>query len=174
MNTMKTSLSFIVLIIILSVNTYAQNGSLGSKELDQIKTGYNANDPATKALTNAITNNPIKNLVLNRENVGKTDHFFKYKIKVDAITDQKNSGRCWMFTSLNTYRPKVKEKFNLNSFEFSESYLYFWDILEKANLFLENAIATANKPWEDQYVIWYFKNPAAARFHRVIQLKKSH
>lgn len=137
----------------------AQSGSIGSTELNQIRKFYNQNDPATKAITNAITNNDIKSLVVNRENVGKTDHFFKYKIKVNGITDQKSSGRCWMFTSLNTFRQKVSEKLNLRSFEFSESYLYFWDILEKSNLFLENVIATSAKPWDDRYVEWYFKAP---------------
>lgn len=137
----------------------AQNGSISSNELNQIRKSYDRNDASTRAITNALSNNDIKTLVVNRENVGKTDHFFKYKIKVGGITDQKSSGRCWMFTSLNTFRNKVDEKLNTSSFEFSESFLYFWDILEKSNFFLENVIATATKPWDDRYVEWYFKSP---------------
>jgi bleomycin hydrolase len=146
-------------ILMFTILSNAQNGSISSVELDQIRKSYDKNDASSRAITNALTNNDIKLLVVNRENVGKTDHFFKYKIKVGGITDQKSSGRCWMFTSLNTFRNKVDEKLNSTSFEFSESYLYFWDVLEKANLFLENAIATSAKPWEDRYVDWYFKSP---------------
>lgn len=146
------------LSLIVSIS-HAQNGSINNAELNQIRKSYDRNDAATKAITNALTNSDIKTLVVNRENVGKTDHFFKYRIKTGSITDQKSSGRCWMFTSLNTFRNKVDDKLNMNSFEFSENYLYFWDILEKSNLFLENAIATATKPWDDRYVEWYFKSP---------------
>jgi len=156
---MKRILLIAICILAIAGTGNAQNGSIGTSELAQIKKSYDKNDPATKAITNALTNNDISNLVVNRENVGKTDHYFKYKINVNGITDQKNSGRCWMFTSLNTFRHKVSQKLNIPSFEFSESYLYFWDILEKSNLFLENIIATSAKPWEDRYVDWYFKAP---------------
>ena len=151
-------LSLIGVLLIVNISS-AQIGTINSTELSQIRKSYDRNDAATKAITNALTNSDIKTLVVNRENVGKTDHYFKYKIKTGAITDQKSSGRCWMFTSLNTFRNKVDENLNMNSFEFSESYLYFWDILEKSNLFLENVIATAAKPWDDRYVEWYFKGP---------------
>lgn len=146
-------------VLLIAGLSFAQNGSIGSNELSQIRKSYNNKDASTKAITNALTNNDIKTLVVNHDNIGKIDHFFKYKIKINGITDQKNSGRCWMFTSLNTFRQKVSNRLALNSFEFSESYLYFWDILEKANLFLENSIATATKPWDDRYVEWYFKTP---------------
>lgn len=139
--------------------SFAQSGSISNSELGQIRKAYDKNDPSTKAITNALTNNDIKTLVVNRNNVGKTDHYFKYRIKTGEITDQKSSGRCWMFSSLNTFRNKVADKLNISSFEFSESYLYFWDILEKANLFLENTIVTAEKPWDDRYVEWYFRTP---------------
>ena len=127
--------------------------------LFKIKQGYNSNDPATIALTNALTNNDVKKLTVNRENEGKVDSYFKYKVKIKGITDQKSSGRCWMFTSLNVFRPAVMDKLHISSFEFSENYLYFYDILEKANLFLENTMATAAKPIDDRLVDWYFKSP---------------
>jgi len=139
---------------------FAQSkGSIQSKELEQIKKTYDKNDLATKALTNALSNNSIKDLTLNRENIGKTDHYFKYRVDVSGITNQKSSGRCWMYTSMNTYRSKVMTKLNLSSFEFSQNYLYFWDIFEKSNFFLENVIATSHKSWDDRYVVTYFKAP---------------
>ena len=146
-------------MLLIAYLSNAQSGSISSIELVQIRKAYDRNDASTKAITNALSNNDLKTLVVNRQNIGKTDHLFKYKIKMGEITDQKSSGRCWMFTSLNTFRSKVADKINLKSFEFSESYLYFWDILEKSNLFLENTIATTAKPWDDRYVEWYFKAP---------------
>lgn len=112
-----------------------------------------------KALINAISNNDVKKLAVNRATVGKTDFYFKYKVDVSGITDQKSSGRCWMFTGLNILRPKIIDKYNLSSFEFSTNYLYFYDLLEKANLFLEGIIQYADKPMDDKTVEWFFKNP---------------
>ncbi len=140
---------------------FAQNGDITTKELQKIKSAFKHN-AATKALQNAITNNKdLKALALERENLGKVDHLFKYRVKVSGITNQKSSGRCWMFTSLNVLRPRVIERFELNKFEFSHNYLYFWDIFEKSNLFLENIIATANKPMDDREVTTFFKDPAS-------------
>lgn len=112
-----------------------------------------------KALINAISGNDVKKLAVNRENAGKADYFFKYRVDVSGITDQKSSGRCWMFTGLNILRPKAMNKFNLPSFEFSTNYLYFYDLLEKANLFLEAVLLNSGKSFDDKTVEWLFKNP---------------
>ncbi|HUX53439.1 MAG TPA: C1 family peptidase [Williamwhitmania sp.] len=155
---MKRVITVIALLLAIPCWSIAQQ-EITPETLGKIKLGYNANDPSTKALTNALTNNDVKKLTLNRENEGKVDSYFKYKVKINGITDQKSSGRCWMFTSLNVFRPVVMDKLNIPSFEFSENYLYFYDILEKANLFLENTMATAAKPMDDRLVEWYFKSP---------------
>ncbi len=115
--------------------------------------------PQTKALINAISNNELKSLTLNREQLASIDYHFKYKAETYGITDQKKSGRCWMFTGLNILRPKIIKKLNLSSFEFSTNYLFFYDMLEKANLSLERAIETAQKPLDDKLVEWHLKNP---------------
>ena len=112
-------------------------------------------------MQNALSNNDINQLARKLENVNEDDHLFTYKVDVNGITNQKSSGRCWLFTSLNMFRPKAIEVFNLSSFEFSENYLYFWDLFEKANLFLNNIIETADKPVDDRLVQWYFNAPVA-------------
>ncbi len=129
---------------------------------------------ADKALINAVTGSDLKTLSLNRNNIATNDHSFKYKVKVNGITNQKSSGRCWMFTSLNILRPKVIEKYNLPNFEFSTNYLYFYDLLEKSNLFYEQIILTrklkmnedigayvakAGKNESGHTVNWLFKQP---------------
>ena len=117
-------------------------------------------DPSTTAIQNILTaNGDIRSLALNHELDGKIDHYFKYRVNVSGITNQKQSGRCWMFTSMNVLRPSVMEQYNIDEFDFSHNYLYFWDILEKSNLFLENAIATASKPMDDREVMHYFSAP---------------
>lgn len=150
---------FTLLFLALSVMAMAQKGSITPTELEKIKQSYQADDPSTKALTNALTNNSVKDLVLSRENLSGLDHHFKYKVEVWGITDQKSSGRCWMFTSMNVLRPMVIEKYKLKHFEFSQNYLYFWDIFEKANLYLEAQIKYAAEPMDNKYVTWLFKSP---------------
>lgn len=134
----------------------AQN--LSKREVDQIKSSFKK-DVYTKAMQNALSSTDITQLAWNRENVGTTDHLFTYRVDVSGITDQKKSGRCWMFSSLNLFRPQVMKQFNLSEFEFSENYLYFWDLMEKSNLFLNNMISSANLPIDDQKVKWYFRSP---------------
>ena len=146
-----------VLIFSISTSLIAQK-TINSDALNEIKSSF-IKDKYTKSAMNAVSTSSIKNLALNRENVGAVDHYFKYKIDVSGITNQKSSGRCWMFTSLNIFRPVVMKKLNLSSFEFSENYLYFWDIFEKANLFLDNIIKTADKPIDNRYVDYYFSSP---------------
>ena len=132
---------------------------LTEQELDEIQSSF-VLDSSTKALQNIITNESnLKSLTLNRAVQGKTDHYFKYRVDVKGITDQHQSGRCWMFTSMNVLRPSVMKQFNIKEFDFSHNYTYFWDIFEKSNLFLENVITTADHKMTDRDVTFYFKSP---------------
>ena len=134
--------------------------NLSKGELEQIKSSFKK-DVYTKAMQNALSSTEITQLAWNRENVGTTDHLFTYRVDVSGITDQKKSGRCWMFSSLNLFRPMVMKQFNLAEFEFSENYLYFWDLMEKSNLFLNNMAQSAQFPIEDQKVKWYLQSPVS-------------
>jgi len=126
--------------------------------MKKIQDNYQASQP-DKAVINALLNNDLKALTLdNAANAVKPDSYFKYRVKSAGITDQKSSGRCWLFASLNVYRPQVIEKYNLADFEFSQNYLFFYDQLEKANLFLEGILETSDKPLDDRRVDWLLKN----------------
>lgn len=134
--------------------------TIGSSELETVREAYKRDNPQTKALQNSISNeNNLSKLALNREFQGEIDHYFKYKVDVKGVTDQKKSGRCWMFTSMNVLRPSIMEKYDIAEFDFSHNYLYFWDILEKSNLFLENVIATKDFPMDDREVSTFFSSP---------------
>jgi len=154
-------LLFTTMIAFLSFACFAQNGKITNKEMSKIRTHFK-HDANTKALQNVLTHNKnIRNLASNFENEGKVDHFFKYRVKVTGITNQKSSGRCWMFTSMNVLRPRVIAKYNLSNFDFSHNYLYFWDIFEKSNLFLENIISTRKEKMDNREVVCYFKDPVS-------------
>ncbi len=141
------------------------SATLGAQDLDQntiveIQASFKL-DPYTKAMQNALSNNDINDLAKNLSNINEDDHHFTYRVDVKGITDQQSSGRCWLFTSLNMFRPKAMEVFNVDDFEFSQNHLYFWDMFEKANLFLNNMIETADKPVDDRLVQWYLKSPVS-------------
>lgn len=146
----------LLVLLFAGLAAFAQNLSDG--DLAKIKSGFKK-DVYTKAMQNALSSTEITQIAWNRENVGSTDQFFAYRVDVSGITDQKKSGRCWMFTSLNVFRPLVMKQFNLAEFEFSENYLYFWDLMEKSNLFLNNMLNSASLPIDDQKVRWYLRSP---------------
>jgi bleomycin hydrolase len=106
--------------------------------------------PTDTALMNAVSNNQIQNLVLNREFLNRHNDFFSNKIETKGITDQKSSGRCWLFAGLNFLRQRVIKKYKLDDFEFSQSYLFFWDKMEKANFFLEYVIHNIDRDPNDR------------------------
>lgn len=116
-------------------------------------------DERNRALMNALTSSHASSLALNRELLMKQDEVFNCKLDVKGITDQKSSGRCWLFAGLNIMRPSVIKKCNLSSFEFSENYLFFWDKLEKADMFLEAMIELSDKPLDDREVEVLVKDP---------------
>ena len=154
---MKKTLIAIVMAGAMSANLTAQE--IGKHELEDILESF-AGTADGIARMNAISGNrDLRKLAVDREHQGKTDHFFRYRVNVSGITDQQQSGRCWMFTSMNVLRPSVMEKFGIEEFDFSHNFCYFWDLFEKSNLFLENAIATADRPMTDRDVEFFFKTP---------------
>lgn len=74
---------------------------------------------------------------------------FSLDVKAGGVTNQKQSGRCWMFAGLNVLRPIASKKLGKKDFEFSEAYLQFYDRLEKSNFFLERIIELRDKPCDD-------------------------
>ncbi len=153
-----TILSVILLFASMHLSAQDMKGSLDQQTIDQLRESFKQS-PENTALINAVSHNDIKKLSISRENDGIINHYFSHRVDVKGITNQKKSGRCWLYTGLNTLRPMVQEKYALNEFEFSQTYNFFWDQLEKSNLFLEIAIATAFDPLDDRKVEWLFKNP---------------
>ena len=141
-----------------SLQAQEGKGGINPGMLEQIKQSYEGN-ASDKALRNAIGNNDIRKLSLNQENLQGMDTHFSIKVDSKGITDQKSSGRCWLFTGLNVMRAKTLAEYGFQSFEFSQVYPFFWDQLEKANLFLQGIIDTGKSPMSDKTVEWLFQHP---------------
>ncbi len=150
--------TFIMIFGFSTALTLSQN-TIDTNVLENISKGVDISKPADRALMNAISGNSLVKIATSRQHVGREEHRFSHKVEVKGITDQKSSGRCWMFTGLNILRPQLIEKHKLSSFEFSTNYLFFFDQLEKANLFLELIIVNAELAIDDKKVEWLLKDP---------------
>ena len=112
-----------------------------------------------RVIANALASNSIDNLAKNFQNAGEVDTHFSVETPKQSITDQEQSGRCWMFSGLNVLRANYARRTDSLRVEFSQDYLFFWDQLEKANLFLQGVIDTGRKPMDDQRVRFFFRDP---------------
>ena len=154
----KQKIYSLAVAICMTATVNAQTGGISSKMLGEIQT-QNKMTPAENAIANAIAANSIDNLAQNRNNAAELDTYFSIETPKQTITDQKSSGRCWMFSGMNVLRANFAKRTDSLRVEFSQAYLFFYDQLEKANLFLQGVIDTGKKPIDDQRVQFFFKNP---------------
>jgi bleomycin hydrolase len=143
-------------LMAMALGAQAQQGGITQDMLNQIKSSHT---PADKAIYNAMAEISIAVLAKNHENLANFDTNFTNKVVSHGITDQQQSGRCWLFTGLNVLRAQMMAKYGLDEMEFSQNYCFFYDQLEKANLFLQGIIDTREKPMDDKMVEWLFRNP---------------
>lgn len=149
----------IVGVLSLPVKAQTKDGGIDAKMLQTIQSGASATG-ADGALRNAIASNSIDDLAKNFRNQGPVDTYFSVETPKQSIHDQKSSGRCWLFSGLNVLRSKfARQHADSVKVEYSQAYLFFYDQLEKANLFLQGVIDCANKPMEDDEVRFFFKSP---------------
>ena len=141
-----------------AVSAQQDKGGITEDMMREIRLGY-TNSEAEKAARNALALNAIPELATNADNLTMIDTHFSHRVKTKGITDQHQSGRCWLFTGLNVLRAQMIEEYALAEMEFSQNYLFFYDQLEKSNLFLQAVIDTKHLPMEDRQVEWLFKNP---------------
>ena len=155
---MKKGLLFIGLCVALTATAQNKEGGISTKMLDEIQK-ENALQASDKALLNAIAGNAIDDLAKNHQNAKALDTHFSIETKKQSITDQKSSGRCWMFSGLNVLRSDFNLRTDSLTVEFSQAYLFFWDQLEKANLMLQGCIDNGKKPIDDLRVQFFFHYP---------------
>jgi len=111
----------------------------------------------------ALQRSVVKNgITASAENVSaKVNNVpvFSVDVTTGKVSNQKQSGRCWMFAALNTFRHKMLNDFNLKEFELSQNHTFFWDKYEKANYFYEIILATANEPLTSRKVAFLLQTP---------------
>ncbi|MEC7532037.1 MAG: C1 family peptidase, partial [Candidatus Thermoplasmatota archaeon] len=107
-------------------------------------------DPSAKVAQNAVTGNNVASVSLRRDLVQEVDFTFSTKLDDWKATNQKSSGRCWLFATLNLFRPGTMKKMNVKEFEFSQAHIHFWDKFERSNHFLEAIIETSDRAVDDR------------------------
>lgn len=125
---------------------------------DQLYANYEANVKYV-ALENAVTHNGIHASLETRKSAVENTPVFSLDLTKDKVTNQKASGRCWMFAALNTFRHKMISSFQLEDFELSQAHTFFWDKYEKSNWFLEQVIATADQELTSRKVAFLLQTP---------------
>ena len=150
------------LLVLCGTGAFAQkqskNGGISAEMLTEIRKGYEGT-ASDKAVRNALNAAAINVLAANSENIAMIDTHFSDEVKTKGRTNQKSSGRCWLFTGLNVLRSRMIDKYDLGAFTFSQNYVFFYDQLEKANLFLQGVIDTKGLSFDDRKVDWLFRNP---------------
>jgi bleomycin hydrolase len=136
----------------------AIGGALSVEKLQHLADGFGTS-PAHRLAQNAVTQNTIDDVALNRSIVTGIDHTFSHLLDDWTVTNQKKSGRCWLFAGLNLLRVGAMKKMNLKEFEFSQNHTLFYDKLERANYFLEAVIDTADRPVDDRTVAFLLDRP---------------
>lgn len=123
-----------------------------SKEiLESFGQDFHAAPLNTIAMNAAITNG-INNSAKNYDVLRRDTHTYSISLEQGKVTNQKQSGRCWMFAALNCMRFQVIKKLNLKDFELSQNYTFFYDKLEKANYFLESILKTLDEPTDSRLI----------------------
>ena len=125
--------------------------------VEELGRGFDA-DAFNTVRQNALAESDAGKLVLNQKVAMAIDRNFSTRLDDWGPTDQKGSGRCWLFAATNLLRVGVMRKLNLKSFEFSQNWLLFWDKLEKANYFLEAILDTADRDLDDRTVVTVLGN----------------
>lgn len=127
---------------------------LTSKMVGKLKKEFHSRKDA-EIIARAIQKNGIKAASEDPTASERLHRAFSYEIKTGKPTNQRHSGRCWSFAALNTLRHKFATKYKFKDFELSQNYLFFWDRIERANMFFQKIIATSDKPLHDRTVDFY-------------------
>ncbi|WP_249416692.1 aminopeptidase C [Streptomyces sp. TS71-3] len=127
-------------------------------QLEFFEKGFAAR-PANQLMQNAVTQTPVDDVALDRRVLTGIDHSVSHHLDDWKVTNQKQSGRCWMFAGLNLLRVGAARKLGVRDFEFSQNHLLWWDKLERANYVLEAVIETSDRDVDDRTVAHLLADP---------------
>ena len=133
-------------------------GEITKKQIEDMRKEFSS-DSSAKVAQNAVTSNNLSTVALRRDLVQEVDFTFSTKLDEWKATNQKSSGRCWLFATLNLFRPGAMKKMNVKEFEFSQAHIHFWDKFERSNHFLEAIIETSDRPVDDRTIHFLLSDP---------------
>ncbi len=151
------------------------NTHITQEILEQYEAVFDA-DRVNAVAMNAVVNNGLHAAAKNSQLAQRNDHTFSISLAQGKATDQKSSGRCWMFAAMNTMRFDLIHKLNVEQFELSQSYLFFYDKLEKSNYFLENILETLEEPLNGRLVSFLLSAPVSdgGQWDMIVNLVKKY
>ena len=132
--------------------------SISEEALFSYQNAFNSS-PLNRIALNAVTKTSLKAVSINRAAVTKHNHIYSHTVVAGPSTSQHSSGRCWIFAGLNLFRTPAAEKMKLEDFELSQTYLHFYDKLEKSNYFLESILDTLDEPTDGRLISWIVRDP---------------
>lgn len=121
---------------------------IDKKVLDDFSKNYH--ERFSGAERNAATNVGVLKASIDYKTLIRTPNIYSKELKPGSVTDQKKSGRCWMYASLNMIKGDFLKRHNLDDFSFSHAYLYFFDKLERSNSYLEQVISLLDRDLDDR------------------------
>ena len=151
------------------------DGALTTHRISNLRKSFEAN-AVYRMAQNAVCKVTVDDVALNRQVVANSDFTFSHVLDDWSVTNQKRSGRCWMFAGLNLLRVGAMKKMNLKEFELSQNYMFFWDKLERANYFLQRIIERADRPADSRSVAWLLERPLddGGQWNMFVNLVKKH
>lgn len=132
--------------------------SISEASLKAFREAYE-NNQISQIATRAASKTSVNDICYDTAHAKLMNHKFSVDIPTMGACNQRSSGRCWIFAAMNILREKVAKELNLADFELSQSFLSFYDHLEKANTFLEHVLETADLSLDDRYVYKLFSAP---------------
>lgn len=109
----------------------------------------------------ALSTNPMNSILEKPSAILKDTQTFNIAIPHEGspVTNQRSSGRCWIFAATNVFRIAIMQKYGIEKFELSQAYLFFWDKVEKANYFLESVLETVREKVSERLVSQLMMSP---------------
>ena len=159
----------------MTTTTTPQTSPITDSMLEQFRSDFER-DPSAKTSQNAVTQTTIDDVAMVRDIVQSTDFTFSTHLDDWKVTNQKKSGRCWLFAALNLLRVPVIKKLNVKDFEFSQNWAMFWDKFERANWVLQHIIDTADRDVDDRTVAFILNDPIGdgGQWNMFVNVVKKH
>lgn len=152
-------------------------GVVSQADLAVFEAEFNS-QPKNRLALNILTHTEQGEAALSRQGVVDATHTYSVKLADEGkpVTNQKASGRCWLFAATNVIRLRMRDKYNLQAFEFSQAFLFFWDKFERANFFLENILDTRTEDRDSRIVHHLLSTPQedGGQYDMIVAIVEKH